>query len=811
MRRIAVLFLIPLLFFTLAADSPKDFQTKLAAARNERNYTAAIAELLKFRKQEPILFSVNNYDYLLARIAEQNGDFPLAMTYYQAVIFRKSVLREYAIWHLSQMAHSTGNLTQERLYLLEIRTLFPESLLANAARIRTAESLFESSEFDRVLAEMKPNAPNLRGTDAIAVKAGKSRQRLELINNVLIGKSLIYTDEKVRAREIFEGLVNKSNPDLRGDFALEGVRGLDLLEAGSKNYGDDAVEIADQEHLRRADIYQLNREFEMARFNYLAIVNRHASDDFVPNAIFGIGLGYSRQRDFAKAVGWFERLLEQYPEHELAGEGLLQAASAYARVGKFRESVSRYQKFIEKYPNDARIGRANLNAAAVLRDNGEQTEALRFAAAAGKSAAPIDAARGLFTETRIYLARDSWSEALEAIDRLLQIPLDGVGGQPDGTNPPEVTFLRGLILEQLRRYDDAITSYLSLPDGREEYYGGLATLRLRSLGGNQAAAESISSKRNELLIKAESRDREIRRQSLQSLLRMATSADEQKRLIADLKKTYAEIPAYAKLPLLKSAAFGRKALRSTEPRAVGSNRHTAIANELAFLSLFDEAAPEYEASLQKAASNRPDTDTEISYSYLLGGLPTRSIALLAPKWQKVSADFQIELLPPDAIRVMYPTPYSDELLRFSKKYGVDPRFLLAIMRQESRFRPDARSSAAARGLMQFINETGAKIAVETGRTSFRPDDLYDPGTSIQFAAKYVSDLFKLFPNQPEAVAAAYNGGEDNIKRWLGRANSNLPGGFVPEIAFGQTKEYVYSVMANYRVYATFYDENLNLK
>ena len=130
------------------------------------------------------------------------------------------------------------------------------------------------------------------------------------------------------------------------------------------------------------------------------------------------------------------------------------------------------------------------------------------------------------------------------------------------------------------------------------------------------------------------------------------------------------------------------------------------------------------------------------------------------------------------------------------------------MRQESRFRADVKSYAAARGLMQFISTTSDQIAQQLGRENFRQDELYDPPTSVLFGSQYLSNLFKQFPNQPQAVAASYNGGEDNMARWLARAKSNSPDLYVPEIAFSQSKDYVYKVLANYRVYQFLYSENL---
>ena len=110
--------------------------------------------------------------------------------------------------------------------------------------------------------------------------------------------------------------------------------------------------------------------------------------------------------------------------------------------------------------------------------------------------------------------------------------------------------------------------------------------------------------------------------------------------------------------------------------------------------------------------------------------------------------------------------------------------------------------------MQFTHPQALKIAKELGWTYFSDDELYSAENSIALAAQYLADLNARFPGQTEAVVASYNGGEDNVKRWLARAKSNDPERYVPEIVFGQTKDYVTKVMANYRVYQQLYDEQL---
>jgi soluble lytic murein transglycosylase len=112
--------------------------------------------------------------------------------------------------------------------------------------------------------------------------------------------------------------------------------------------------------------------------------------------------------------------------------------------------------------------------------------------------------------------------------------------------------------------------------------------------------------------------------------------------------------------------------------------------------------------------------------------------------------------------------------------------------------------------MQFISSTAGETAEEADLAGFVREDLYDPATSILLGARYLAKLFREFPNEYAAVAASYNAGEDRMLRWYRRTHSAEPDRYVPEIRFGQTKDYVRKVMANYRAYKYLYDARLNL-
>ena len=165
----------------------------------------------------------------------------------------------------------------------------------------------------------------------------------------------------------------------------------------------------------------------------------------------------------------------------------------------------------------------------------------------------------------------------------------------------------------------------------------------------------------------------------------------------------------------------------------------------------------------------------------------------------------------EAIADRYPAPYRQAIMSTAKARKIDPRFILALIRQESVFRPLAKSPAGARGLLQLTIDAAQKYASNAGMSAVQESQLYQPETSIRLGGEYLAELSAMFPNLPEAVAASYNGGEDNVARWVRRAKQKDPGVFTSEVGFDETKAYVQKVMNNYRVYKQLYNVDLTRK
>lgn len=135
-------------------------------------------------------------------------------------------------------------------------------------------------------------------------------------------------------------------------------------------------------------------------------------------------------------------------------------------------------------------------------------------------------------------------------------------------------------------------------------------------------------------------------------------------------------------------------------------------------------------------------------------------------------------------------------------YNVDPAILYALMRQESRFKPEAKSWAGARGLMQIMPATAAYVAKDRSLNWDRTR-LFDPGFNMTLGQNYVDQL--LGQVEPKGnlfmMAVAYNGGPTNLKRWYREmAVQDDPLLFIESIPVTESRNYVEHVLTNLWLY-----------
>jgi soluble lytic murein transglycosylase-like protein len=116
------------------------------------------------------------------------------------------------------------------------------------------------------------------------------------------------------------------------------------------------------------------------------------------------------------------------------------------------------------------------------------------------------------------------------------------------------------------------------------------------------------------------------------------------------------------------------------------------------------------------------------------------------------------------------------IYRAGERQGVDPRFIHAVIKQESRYNSQAVSGAGAEGLMQMMPATAERFGLK---------DPFDPAANVEAGTKYLKFLLKRFDGDVSLALAGYNAGEGSVDKYKG----------VPP--YGETQNYVKKIVANY--------------
>ena len=146
----------------------------------------------------------------------------------------------------------------------------------------------------------------------------------------------------------------------------------------------------------------------------------------------------------------------------------------------------------------------------------------------------------------------------------------------------------------------------------------------------------------------------------------------------------------------------------------------------------------------------------------------------------------------------YPLIYKDTVVKACKKNNVPPWLVMGLIRQESRFNKEIRSSAGAIGLMQILPRTAREIYNKKKGEL----DLTSSTQNIHLGTKYLSKLLKQFNSSIPLSLAAYNAGPSRAKKWYAvrSKNNTSPAMFIESIPFKETREYVQTVIISSAIY-----------
>jgi len=160
--------------------------------------------------------------------------------------------------------------------------------------------------------------------------------------------------------------------------------------------------------------------------------------------------------------------------------------------------------------------------------------------------------------------------------------------------------------------------------------------------------------------------------------------------------------------------------------------------------------------------------------------------------------------PPELLAWTYPTDWQPIADREAAAGEFDPLLLYSLVRQESRFNPDAGSPVGALGLTQVIGPTGGWIAEQLSDDNFNTADLFRPHVAIRYGAFYLGVQLNTFEGSAALALAAYNAGPGNSSRWSDGDPGIDPDLFFERVTFGETNLYLRTVLENYAWYRFIY-------
>lgn len=154
------------------------------------------------------------------------------------------------------------------------------------------------------------------------------------------------------------------------------------------------------------------------------------------------------------------------------------------------------------------------------------------------------------------------------------------------------------------------------------------------------------------------------------------------------------------------------------------------------------------------------------------------------------------------LKLSYPIKYEQEINKYAAQYKINPYLFLSLVREESHFDSQAKSSVGALGLAQIMPDTANFIE----KTPISKEALLNKQTNIQIGTRYFSYLVDYFNGDEYLAILAYNAGPGNINKWLNDEfiKSSEIDVFVENIPYIETKNYIKKILSSYWAYLNVY-------
>lgn len=605
----------------------------------------------------------------------------------------------------------------------------------------------------------------------------------------LKAQALLKAEAYLQAQDSYEKFLN-DNP--RSEFAPAAALGLGralrgqwLIPEATKTYLDVLIkypgtpleqDVEDElAELRKSnsipgfspeDIYDRGKNLYRSKqygraFDTFSQLDMSAlNPQYQPDVLFMNGIAAFNSGRRNEATVSLQKLIRQYPDDPRIPEALNWLGKSYSRLGDWERGSEAFQKILDRFSESEWADDALFLLGNINRETGDVDKSLSYYETLVKKYPQSKFAdSALWWQAWLWYAVGDYQKAMRCLQRLTV-------RYPRSFLVHQARYWQGKMAEKIGDFHRARTYYLLvLKKGLYTFYGYRAAERIAFL------------------------------EDLTSVQQRPVPDDE---FVICKKNECSEEPVYSYTG------------DETPPVWTEETRSLLTADpafkktlDLLYVDMKTEASAEL-WSLQEKFPAKRGAQIGLSKAFFELGDFYRSHILVIKKYERY-LETPDSSTPEDLWRLAYPLAYWNSILSYARKYGQDPYFIAAIIKEESQFKTDALSPAGARGLMQVMPATGMRVAQQIKLPKFNREKLYEVDTVINIGAWYISHLMKRYKGDPFFVAAAYNAGPDAASQWIKKnINSNDRDAFVESIPYMETRGYVKKVMRNYFEYKRIY-------
>jgi len=539
-----------------------------------------------------------------------------------------------------------------------------------------------------------------------------------------------------------------------GDPADQEVeKALAELRAG----GVEVPEIASDELYERGkNLFRTNQQAKAIE-TFTRVL---AMDPAYPNradVLFRTGIAQFNLGRSSEATATLEKMVQDHPHDHRVPEALYWIGKSYGRLGDREKGVKAFQKILESYRESEWADDALFLLGNMYREANDMKKALTFyerLAAEYPESKFADSA--IWWKAWAFYTAGDYKRTEQTLQELV------------------TRYPRSFLVNQARYWQGRAAEKRGNASRAAMYFGKVVKRAPYTYYGYRAS---------ERLLNADL-----------AVLAAADSADVEANDVPE----YPDAAAPDQQDTAGPPVWTAEALKtlSTEPLFEKSL-------DLMYLGMKREAAAEL-WSLQDGLPRKRRVLLGLSKTFFELGDYHRSLILVLRNYERY-LDGEARETPQDFWLLAYPQGYWDSIVSYSRKYGQDPFFIAAIIREESQFSADALSPAGARGVMQIMPSTGEWVAEAIRMPGFDRAKLFDSDTAINLGTWYIGYLMKRFKGDVLSVTAAYNAGPDAVASWLSRNGQGAERDeFVESIPFSETRGYVKKVLRNYAEYKRIY-------